>query len=220
MSSSPLKIEPVARVQEPSMEEILASIRKIISDDDSKPAQAAAAAPLATQPVPEPEPLPQAQDDIDSLLNEFEPEEVGHAGILELTEDMVASDPGGLSDADLDFVEPAQAYDPPPAPPVAKEPPAITTERLFASAPQAPEPSAPQRALFDERLLSAATDSAIAGAFGSLTHTILSQNARTLDDLVQDMLRPMLKTWLDDNLPSLVERLVRSEIERVSRGGR
>jgi len=34
------------------------------------------------------------------------------------------------------------------------------------------------------------------------------------------MLRPMLKSWLDDNLPSLVERLVRSEIERVSRGGR
>jgi cell pole-organizing protein PopZ len=47
---------------------------------------------------------------------------------------------------------------------------------------------------------------------------VLSQNARTLDDLVKDMLRPMLKSWLDDNLPGLVERLVRAEIERVSRG--
>ena len=44
------------------------------------------------------------------------------------------------------------------------------------------------------------------------------QNSRTLDDLVQEMLRPMLKNWLDDNLPSMVERLVRAEIERVSRG--
>jgi cell pole-organizing protein PopZ len=48
----------------------------------------------------------------------------------------------------------------------------------------------------------------------------LVQNARTLDDLVQDMLRPMLKAWLDDNLPTIVERLVRTEIERVSRGPR
>lgn len=201
------------------MEEILASIRKIISDDDSKPAQPAANAPAAIEAAPAEDPVPPVQDDIDSLLDEFETEEgeVGHAGILELTEDMVAADPGGLSDTDLDFVEPAQTYDPPPAP--MREPPAMATERLPSAAP-APQPPAPQRALFDERLLSAATDSAIAGAFGSLTHTILSQNARTLDDLVQDMLRPMLKTWLDDNLPSLVERLVRSEIERVSRGGR
>ena len=47
---------------------------------------------------------------------------------------------------------------------------------------------------------------------------MLLQNARTLEDLVRDMLRPMLKSWLDDNLPSVVERLVRAEIERVSRG--
>jgi cell pole-organizing protein PopZ len=47
---------------------------------------------------------------------------------------------------------------------------------------------------------------------------VLSNNARTLEDLVQDMLRPMLKGWLDEQLPALVERLVRAEIERVSRG--
>jgi cell pole-organizing protein PopZ len=46
----------------------------------------------------------------------------------------------------------------------------------------------------------------------------LSNNARTLEDLVKDMLKPMLKSWLDDNLPTMVERLVRAEIERVSRG--
>jgi cell pole-organizing protein PopZ len=70
----------------------------------------------------------------------------------------------------------------------------------------------------DRPLLSRSATAAVDSAFASLTHTVLSQNARTLDDLVKDMLRPMLKSWLDDNLPSLVERLVRAEIERVSRG--
>ena len=51
-------------------------------------------------------------------------------------------------------------------------------------------------------------------------HTVLGNNARTLEDLVKEMLRPMLKAWLDDNLPSMVERIVRAEIERVSRGRR
>jgi hypothetical protein len=70
----------------------------------------------------------------------------------------------------------------------------------------------------DRPLLSRSTSAAVDTAFASLSHTVLSQNARTIDDLVKDMLRPMLKSWLDDNLPSLVERLVRAEIERVSRG--
>ena len=57
-------------------------------------------------------------------------------------------------------------------------------------------------------------------AFNSLAQTVLVHNARTLEDLVREMLRPLLKTWLDDNLPGLVERLVRAEIERVARGSR
>jgi hypothetical protein len=47
---------------------------------------------------------------------------------------------------------------------------------------------------------------------------MIVNNARTIEDLIKDMLRPMLKTWLDDNLPGMVERIVRAEIERVSRG--
>ncbi|HOV04748.1 MAG TPA: DUF2497 domain-containing protein, partial [Kaistiaceae bacterium] len=69
-------------------------------------------------------------------------------------------------------------------------------------------------------LLSPTADQAVSNAFQNLAHTILSNNARTLEDLVKEMLRPMLKSWLDDNLPPLVERLVKAEIERVSRGGR
>ena len=72
----------------------------------------------------------------------------------------------------------------------------------------------------DRHLLSDDSDAAVSGAFSVLAHTILAQNARTLEDLVAEMLKPMLKDWLDDNLPSLVERLVQEEIHRVSRGRR
>jgi cell pole-organizing protein PopZ len=76
---------------------------------------------------------------------------------------------------------------------------------------------APQE-LLDRPLLSPRTTAAIDTAFNSLTHTVLMQNPRTLEDLVREMLKPMLRAWLDDNLPNIVERLVRAEIERVSRG--
>jgi cell pole-organizing protein PopZ len=72
--------------------------------------------------------------------------------------------------------------------------------------------------LIHRGLISNETIAAVDRAFNTLTHTIIGPNARTLEDLVKEMLRPMLKSWLDDNLPSLVERIVRAEIERVSRG--
>jgi hypothetical protein len=58
----------------------------------------------------------------------------------------------------------------------------------------------------------------VSTAFGTLARTVAS-NSRTVDDLVTEALRPMLKAWLDENLPTLVERLVRAEIERVARQG-
>jgi cell pole-organizing protein PopZ len=66
--------------------------------------------------------------------------------------------------------------------------------------------------------MSASTSAAVDSAFNTLAQTVLVQNARTLEDLVREMLRPMLKSWLDDNLPGMVERIVKAEIERVSRG--
>jgi cell pole-organizing protein PopZ len=68
--------------------------------------------------------------------------------------------------------------------------------------------------------LSPEKGAAVSGAFGALAHTMLEQNSRTLEDVVTEMLQPMLRSWLDDNLPSLVERMVKEEIERVSRGRR
>ena len=82
-----------------------------------------------------------------------------------------------------------------------------------AAAPPPAAPLAPQGVLIS----SGATET-VGRAFNMLSQTVLSENARTLEDLVQELLKPMLKTWLDDNLPPLVERLVRNEIERVARG--
>jgi len=67
-------------------------------------------------------------------------------------------------------------------------------------------------------ILSNEADRAVTRAFGDLNRGVLSQNVRSLEDVVQEMLRPMLKAWLDDNLPRIVEHLVRTEIERVARG--
>jgi len=52
----------------------------------------------------------------------------------------------------------------------------------------------------------------------SLSDALLENSGRNLDEVAEEMLRPMLQEWLDNNLPSLVERLVRSEIERIARG--
>ena len=224
-----------AKVQEPSMEEILASIRRIIADDEAKPgdkpaaaapaaapkavapstapaAQVAPKAPPAAPPQPAAPPTPAAsnsQDDIDAMLASLEedtaPEEVRppppDGELLELTDEMVLPDPtpaGSFSKIvpqdDVEFAE-------------AKAPPRQTM----------PEPS-PVEIPMPAPILSRTTVNAVESAFNTLAHTVLSNNARTLEDLVKEMLRPMLKSWLDDNLPGLVERIVKAEIERVSRG--
>lgn len=69
-------------------------------------------------------------------------------------------------------------------------------------------------------LVSAATVEHVSRSFDELAAAIDGQQRRSLDEMAEDMLRPMLRDWLDDNLPTLVERLVREEIERVARGPR
>jgi cell pole-organizing protein PopZ len=253
-----------AKVQEPSMEEILASIRRIIADDEAKPPAAqkppspaapakpekpVAAAPLAKAPVmndipPSAIPAAQAaaakaaatvkaapapaapaaapaasnsQDDIDAMLAGLD-EATSEAEVrpplpdgevFELTDAMVLPNPSPPPQAsfhkveaedDVEFAETAAARAAHRRPMF--EPP------LFESAAAAPP----------QQILSRSTVSAVESAFNSLANTVLSNNARTLEDLVKEMLRPMLKSWLDDNLPGLVERIVKAEIERVSRG--
>ena len=211
-----------AKAQEPSMEDILASIRRIIADDDGKPAAKSEPA----KPVKSAEPdVPQSQDDIDALFASMEDEPAPPpppppkvearqparvVEPLELTDEMAAPRPPTRGFRQIDPVaDDIIGFDTPPEPAAPAPKPAVAPPAPFV----APAASG-------DDLLSGAAAASIQQAFGVLSHTILSQNAKTLEDIVKDMLRPMLKTWLDDNLPGLVERLVRAEIERVSRGGR
>ena len=66
-------------------------------------------------------------------------------------------------------------------------------------------------------LLSRETNAAVGSAFSTLAHAVRKQNSQTLEDLVRETLYPRLTSWLDDNLPGLVERMVRTEIERIAR---
>ncbi|KQY11162.1 hypothetical protein ASE23_07375 [Rhizobium sp. Root73] len=69
-------------------------------------------------------------------------------------------------------------------------------------------------------IVSPAVGEQVARSFGDLALAVDSGARRSFDEIAEDMLRPMLQEWLDDNLPTLVERLVREEIERVARGPR
>ncbi|MEZ2406324.1 hypothetical protein GGC47_002935 [Bosea sp. OAE752] len=190
-----------AKPNEPSMEEILASIRRIISDDEAKPAEAEVEAPA-------PEPVPASIDD-DVLDLGTEAAFVAPPAV----EPPPAPTAPAEAEADVDFRETEESE--PPAP-VATMAPVEPTPAPVA----APQPEPAPRPVDMASLLSDQASSAVTSAFGQLANTVLSSNARTLEDLVKDMLKPMLKTWLDDNLPLMVERLVRAEIERVARGGR
>lgn len=200
MSAASPKIQDktAEKAHEPSMEEILASIRRIIADDQ--------AAKPGDTPPPKAAPAPDPEDVLD--LAEFAEPAESPAKPAPLDLDPIDF---GLEEMDFDaiVVEPDPEPEPAP-PPVAAAPPPPPAQP--ARAPEPPPEAAP------EPLISAQTDASVGNAFNMLAHTVLSRNARTLDDLVADMLRPMLKAWLDDNLPVMVERLVRAEIERVSRG--
>ncbi len=197
---------------EPSMEEILASIRRIISDDQAKaPADPVASESLRAA-VPAPKPVTIEQDDDDIL--DLQPK--ADKPPRQKEPHLITDDP---VDNDLNFQEPVAVM------PVVEQPPkgqddidALMAEAEFASLPMAP-PVIPLETQI-ERLVSPTTDRMVTTAFSSLANTVLTNNARTLEDLMQDVMRPMIRSWLDDNLPTIVERLVRSEIERVSRGGR
>ena len=193
-----------AKPSEPSMEEILASIRRIISDDE-KPAEEAAAP--AAEPEPEPAPVAAIDDDVLDLGAE--------AALVAAPAPPPAAFP---DDSDIAFADEEPVAALPPEPPVAPVEPLVSIQPAPPPQPEPPVAFAPMPDMAS--LLSDQASSVVTNAFGQLASTVLSNNARTLEDLVKDMLKPMLKTWLDDNLPTMVERLVRAEIERVARGGR
>jgi cell pole-organizing protein PopZ len=184
------------QTQEPTMEEILASIRRIISEDDA-PASAegeTAAAPVveaaAPEPAPaaepEPEPEPMSAEAVDAAIEHEEDEE-----ILELTEPVAPAETHG----DLDVFakdEPAPA----PAPAPVYAPPPVR-----------------------ESLVSTPAASAAASSFGRLSAAVqMPSDGTTLEHVVRELLTPLLAAWLDENLPAIVQAKVDEEVERIARG--
>ena len=204
--------------QEPTMEEILASIRRIISEDDA-PAETAPAAtaesesaPEAASAVSEPEDVsPALMDETPSMEEPASSEE----DVLELTDTYEA--PAAESIGDLD-VSPAADVDPFPVEAV--------SESVFAPEPEHPAdttshgaPTGYDTLVGDSAAASAA--SAFAGLASSLKKSEPMETSipsgPTLDELARALLRPMLKEWLDAHLPGIVEAQVRKEVERIAR---
>jgi cell pole-organizing protein PopZ len=181
--------------QEPTMEEILASIRRIISEDDAPPEtpdHAPAPAPAAAAPAhPEPEPEPL----VESFAHEPEHHpEPPHAPMAHAEEDSV-----------LELTERVE--------------PETHGDIDVYAAPDHPAPAFGQRE--EEPLVAAATAGVAASAFGHLAQTIaMPRDGRTLEDVVRELLNPLLKAWLDQHLPEIVQAKVEAEVERIARGPR
>ena len=209
------------------MEEILASIRKIIADDQILPLTRAAAPP---------------QEAIASASENLVAEAPQAAPAVATEVAKPASSIHSMSEFEAAFAELRPSFSRPVEPPAAPavEPgstPATPIEAPIAQIPKvaAPLPVSPSTAfpkaeiaakaeavaIKDEgSLVSPATGASVSSAFNALATTMFLQNTSMVEEAIRDLLRPMLKNWLDDNLPTLVERLVRAEIERVARGGR
>lgn len=171
---------------DPSMEEILASIRRILNEDDPPPADAADA------PAPE--------DDVLVLDQSM---------LIEPDEPVAASEPVKAPAVVDIFDEPVAVPEVAKAPPVKMEAPTPTPQSAVADT-SGPDLVAPEAA------------AAAAFSVGSLVRTLAAGRAThvysggpTLEDIVRSELRPLMKEWLDANLPPMVERLVRAEIEKV-----
>lgn len=146
--------------------------------------------PRAAAPQPQPQPIFPAAA-----------APVHHVAIQQPAEPVLTETPG------VAVAEPAPAVE--TAPP-AMEPAQSSTERFLPSVLDEVQPT----------LLSEDAGLQISRSFEELAAAIDGAERRSLDEIAEDMLRPMLREWLDDNLPTLVERLVREEIERVARGPR
>jgi cell pole-organizing protein PopZ len=194
--------------REPTMEEILASIRRIISEDD-KPAEAGAdmlelkanepmalepkqAAPVVPPPAPPPAPKAAAAAPVI-------PPPAATPTLQEVLTipDLPEAEP---DQEDLMIVE-QEEDEPAPAP---RSAPASRARPSFSEQTLVGEPAATKAA----------------GALGKLMGSMMVQSGTTLDDVVKEMLKPLLKDWLDANLPQLVEIEVQKEIERIRRMAR
>lgn len=217
--------------REPSMEEILASIRRIIEDSDPVKKPAALERPSPARP--------ELDDGDEPVLEPANSDVVSFLRPADVAEPEAA-------DQELDAsADAANIADQPEAPEALKHGPdfdpqndvfdlpddfaaefeelqaALESEARSAGEPVQAEVRDEEAAPSTSRapLVSENTGRQVAAAFGELTDAFAATRRKSFDEMAEEMLRPMLQEWLDDNLPTLVERLVREEIERVARGG-
>ena len=196
---------------EPSIDEILATIRRIISDDE----QGSAAAPAAGEAVAAALETKVGETKVGGTKT-GEPKvaetKTADDDVLELTEAL-------NEDGTTRHLAPIGGASAPRAAAVAETPPPPRVEpqlRLRPSSP--PEAELPRRDTPNLRLAPAQPSAAQPPAEPQLARDMpLGGRERTLDDIVRDTLRPLLLAWLDENLPPVVERLVQAEITRVAR---
>jgi len=172
------------RANEPSMEEILASIRRIIADGDTDLSPSPAITEARKRERQTPQPIPDVMR-IEDIIGRKDETVVN----MPLPPRSAAVEPPLLrptQEASIPTFTPASAQENPP----------------------------------EQQLLSSESQMSVSAAFSALAAAKVVQDSANIDLLVREMLRPMLKSWLDDNLPTLVEKLVRAEIERVARGGK
>ena len=250
--------------REPSMEEILASIRKIIEETEhareDAPAietpQAQAEGPADEMPEPEAaapreadisafrqaiagigdDSGPAAQDRPGDTGGSLTLAEVQRRLVRDGQDDSASSAPETAgSSVDFDFVDdmiPALADDDESGMPGNSGQPANGGTDVAAATghgggePGAPDEMVGRTAATDPHpaqtsrpaLLSPDVGRQVAGSFDELKEAFMASRQKSFDEMAQEMLRPMLQDWLDNNLPVLVERLVREEIERIARG--
>lgn len=181
---------------EPSMEEILSSIKRIIAEEGEVPTR--------QRRQPRPVPSPVADDDGPEILELSDP--------MPLRMKVEAAAARAAESALRGMPEPMPAAAPEPVAPA-------PTPAPVAAAPvepvHAPEP--------EEAIVSPRAAEASRGALESLSRMMVKPEPTsdgTLEGLVRDMLRPMLRDWLDANLPEMVEAMVAKEIARITREGR
>jgi cell pole-organizing protein PopZ len=254
--------------REPSMEEILASIRRIIEDSDGgrRPVEAAEPAPAVEATEDEAATTGSVAPEVDVFRAELRaggvgPEPKKPISLAEVQAQLAAGQPvPPVSEAAAAPVEAASARptlaeigarvaaEQSPDGPVTTGAAAAAGDARFeetAAKPEAfagspvaepelgeieigdgdlvfddePESEPAARAVLRPTLVSEETGRQVAAAFGELSEAFASRGKKSFDEMAEEMLRPMLQDWLDNNLPTLVERLVREEIERVARGG-
>ena len=210
---------------DPSMDEILASIRRMLKEDDqtsagksSSPALDAntppspelgnvialdtsmldptAAQPAMAEPTPEPAPAPA-------------PAPAEPPAIAKVADFQVPSFEAFQTTEPAKPAEPAPSAEPAQSGPIGDD----AQQAAFSSTPDIDLPSA---------IIGEQTAREASRHIGSLVRTLhgqrrvaISRGGPTIEDIVREELRPMLKSWLDANLSSIVERVVRAEIDRL-----